>query len=449
MKLRASEIAHATGGALVGPDVVVDGAAIDTRALEPGQLFVPIVAERDGHEFIGAAIDAGAAAYLTEQEPVSVPGTAVVVTDTTAALQALGRHARSKLDAHVIGITGSVGKTTVKDLLSAVTRTRFATSASVRSFNNELGVPLTLVNAPDGTEVLVVEKGARGRGHIAELCRITSPTIGVVTRVAAAHTELFGTLDDVAAAKGELVEALPPDGVAVLNAADPRVSAMADRTSARVLRFGEGGDVVASGVVLDDELRARFRIDTPWGAVDVRLAVRGAHQVDNALAAAAAGLAAGVEVGDVAAGLAEAIASPWRMELTRLRSGLLVLNDAYNANPESMRAALQSLLALDAERRVAVLGPMAELGDRAADDHREIGDLALASGVRVIGVRVPGESAFDELVEAYGGDTVDSIPEAAEQLRGLGAGDAVLVKASRVAGLERILELLEAPAPSS
>ena len=430
MKLRAADIAAATGGQLDGDDVEVDGASIDSRALEPGQLFVPIVAERDGHAFIAAAREAGAAAYLTSQEPIG--GVAIVVDDTFDALRSLGTHARSRLPAPVVGITGSVGKTTVKDLLAAVLDRRFRTAASVRSFNNELGVPLTLVNAADGTEAVVVEMGARGIGHIAELCRVASPTVGVVTRVAAAHTELFGTLDDVARAKGELVEALPADGVAVLNAGDERVDAMRSRTRARVVRFGAAGDVVAEDVTLDDDLRASFRLCTPWGTADARLAIHGAHQVDNALAAAAAGLAVGVPLDDVAAGLAAAATSPWRMELVRLPSGLVVLNDSYNANPISMRAAVESLAAIEAGMRVALLGEMAELGTIGDDEHRQIGELARQLGIRVVGVGVDG----------YGGEVVNGIADAVELVQSLDGDVAVLVKGSRIAGLERVVELL-------
>ncbi len=275
--MRTSEVAAATGGRLTGPDVTVSGAAIDSRLVAGGELFVPVVAERDGHDFIPAAVAAGAAAYLTAR-PVEAAGgrpraTAVVVSDTGEALTALGRHARDRLaaavGARVVGITGSVGKTSVKDLLGVALAARWRTTASAGSFNNELGVPLTLLGAPGDAEALVVEMGSRGRGHVAALCAVARPSVGVVTRVAAVHTETFGTLDDVAEAKGELVAALPAAGVAVLNAADPRVAAMASRTSARVLTFGASGDVRAEDVRLADDLRPAFRAVTPWGAVDV------------------------------------------------------------------------------------------------------------------------------------------------------------------------------------
>ena len=430
MRLRLSDLATAVGGRVAGPDVVVDGASIDSRGIEPGQLFVPIVAARDGHDFIDAALDAGAAAYFTSRPPGR--GSAVAVDDTLAALGTAGRRARAELHGPVIGVTGSVGKTSVKDMLAAVLRRRLRTAASERSFNNELGVPLTLLNAADPTEAVVVEMGARGVGHIAALCTIAAPTVGIVTRVAAAHTEVFGTLDDVARAKSELVAALPTDGAAVLNAGDDRVRAMADVTRARVVTYGEGGDVRATDVALDASLCGTYRLRSPWGDADVTLAVRGLHQVDNSLAAAAAALACGLSPKDVAVGLAGCQLSPWRMELATAPGGALVLNDAYNANPTSMAAALESLAALRARRHVAVLGVMAVLGASSDADHAAVSEHARRLGIEVLAVAAP----------AYGADDVPDIDAALERLADLAEGDAVLVKGSRVAGLERLADRL-------
>ena len=435
MDLRTSEIAKATGGVLFGPDVTVSGATIDSRQVVAGQLFVPVVAARDGHDYVSSAVAAGTAAYLTSRGPVDgVDATAVEVDDTVEALGAVGRHARTRLRGHVVGITGSVGKTSVKDLLAVALGARWRTSSSVGSFNNELGVPRTLVNAAGDTEALVVEMGARGAGHIAHLCALAAPTVGVVTRVAAVHTEMFGTLEEVAAAKGELVEALPGDGHAVLNAGDPLVAAMASRTSAETVMFGEGGDVRAESATLDDELRPSFRLVSPWGGALVHLRVRGEHMVDNALAAAASALVCGVPPADVAEALGTASLSRWRMDLVRLPSGALVVNDAYNANPTSMAAALRALVRLPARRRVAVLGLMAELGPSSDAEHRAVGALARDLGVEVIGVGVP----------AYGGTTVGGVDDVPRALGPVGEADAVLLKGSRVAGLERLVELLEA-----
>jgi UDP-N-acetylmuramoyl-tripeptide--D-alanyl-D-alanine ligase len=435
MRWRASEIAGAVGGARHGPDVEVTGVTADSRQVRAGGLFVPLRAARDGHDFIGAAVEAGAAAYLTEQ-PAPEPGlaTAIVVEDTLAALADLGRAARRRLPDRVVGVTGSAGKTSTKDLLAAALDGALRTAASERSFNNELGVPLTLANAPEGTEAAVVELGARGPGHIRHLCELARPTIGVVTNVGLAHTEMLGSLEGVAAAKSELVAALPPSGWAVLNADDERVAAMAAATPARVLSFGvTKGEVRATGLVLDDGLRPTFRLRSPWGEADVRLEARGAHHAANAAAAAAAALAAGAPLEKVVDGLARARLSPWRMELSRAAGGGVVLNDAYNANPSSTAAALRALAALPARRRVAVLGPMLELGEHSGPEHRRVGELARDLGIdRLITVGA----------RAYGGEDVADAGEAARLVGPVGPGDAVLVKGSRAAGLERLAAAL-------
>ena len=436
MHFPIEDVAAATKGEVVGRSVAISGASIDSRQVSGGELFVPLVAGRDGHDFIGAAVDAGASAYLTAQEPVDGPGTAVRVDDTMDAFTRLGAAARDRLPEAVIGITGSVGKTSVKDLLAAVLSTTFRTTASAKSFNNEIGVPLTLVNAPDDTEVVVQEMGARGVGHIRRLCAVARPSAAIVTMVAEVHTSEFAGLDEVALGKGELVEAVPVDGFVVLNGSDARVRRMADRTDARVLTYGVSGDVVAQKVGVDDQLRARFRLSSPWGTTDVQLGVHGVHQVGNALAAATAGLAQGVPIDAVAAGLGTATLSPWRMELGRTAGGATLINDSYNSNPTALAAALHSLAAIDADRHVAVLGLMAELGEASDQRHAEMGELADELGIEVITVDCP----------AYGtGTDVPTIEAAVEALGGaggLGPDDAVLVKASRSAGLEKVAAAL-------
>ena len=430
MRFDLEEIARATGGRLVGEAVEVSGVSIDSREIDGPMLFVPIVADRDGHDFIPGALAAGAAAAITAGPPVEGPH--VVVDDTTTALQQLGAHARGRLPDAVVGVTGSVGKTTTKDLLAAVLGTDRPTHASLRSFNNELGVPLTIANAPAETEAAVIEMGARGIGHIRELCDIARPTVGVVLAVGAAHTELFGDLDGVALAKGELVEALPASGTAVLNASDPRVMSMATRTSASIITFGVDGDVSPADVALDDELRPRFELRTPAGTARVRLRASGLHTVGNACAAAAAAVALGADPATIAAGLEAADISPWRMSVERTAEGAMVINDAYNANPLSMHAAIDALLAVDCSRRVAVIGRMAELGDEGPAEHQAVGERLAAAGVTVIGYDVP----------EYGGTTVSTIEEAVAALGSLRDDTAVLVKASRVAGLERLAAAL-------
>ncbi|MCP5026800.1 MAG: UDP-N-acetylmuramoyl-tripeptide--D-alanyl-D-alanine ligase [Actinomycetia bacterium] len=434
MRFRLGEVAAAVDGDLVGgaaPDLIVDGVGIDSRAVAPGSLFVPIVAGRDGHEFIDAAIAGGAAAHLTAR-PNSVHP-AVRVGDTGPALMGLGARARHRIEGPVVGITGSVGKTSVKDLAVAAMNAGLRTHASPHGYNNELGLPLTLANAPDNSEAVIVEMGARGVGHIAELCAIARPTIAVVTLVAAVHTELFGSIDEVARGKGELVESLDAHGFAVLNADDDRVAGMAAQTGATVITFGAAkGDVRAEHITIDRDLRPRFTIVSPWGRAQVLLPVRGAHNAVNAAAALAAAVVAGVDFHDAVAGLADAELSRWRMEVGRTSSGAVVINDAWNASPTSMMAALDSLAAVTARRRVAVIGLMAELGEGADQEHRAIARRLVDDGLEVIVVGT----------DAYGIEPVPDIDAALAVLGPVGEGDAVLIKASRVAGLERIAAAL-------
>jgi UDP-N-acetylmuramoyl-tripeptide--D-alanyl-D-alanine ligase len=432
VKFRASAIADAVGGTLAGPDVEIDGAAIDSRALHPGQLFVPVRGDRDGHDFITMARDGGAAATLTARDPESGI-TSIVVADTEVAFSALGAHARTLLPKRVAGITGSVGKTSTKDLAAAALVRRYVVTANEKSFNNELGVPLTLVNAAPDTEVTVIEMGTRGDGHISDLCAIARPSVAIVTSVELAHSEFMGGLDSIARSKSELPACLPADGIAILNADNERVAAMASVTSARVLLYGiDRGDVRACNVHVEDDLRVQFDLESEWGSAPVLLGVRGRHHVGNALAAAALALVWDVPLADVVDGLMEGELSPWRMELHVSRHGTRILNDAYNAGPASMEAALRSVAHLPVARHHAVLGPMAELGSDSNAAHAHIASVAAELGVRLV--------AFE--TDAYGVEPVTSIDDAVSALGDLGPDDAVLVKGSRVAGLERLAEQL-------
>lgn len=443
MHWTAAEVAKATGGSLARPGHGdLNGIGIDSREIAPGQLFVAIRGDRDGHDFLRDAVSAGAGGVLVEPGRGPEGDTLVIeAPDTGKALLALGSAARERLTADVVGITGSVGKTSTKDLVSAaLSRARRVTS-SLRSFNNELGVPLTLANAPEETDAAVIEMGARGPGHIALLCGVARPTIAVVTAVAAAHTEAFGGLDAIAEAKGELVAALPAGGTAVLNHDDVRVRAMDSRSShsSSVFYSASGAaaaDLVAEGATVDGELRPTFTARTPWGDAEVRLEARGLHQVGNSLAALAVAGILGIPIPQAAAELREARLSPWRMEISRTPSGAILINDAYNSNPASLAAALDALEALPVLRRIAVLGEMAELGERSAEEHLRMAGDASSRGIEVIAVAT----------DAYGIDPVPDVDSAVEALarKGLGEGDAVLVKASRVAGLERLASRLRA-----
>ena len=470
MKLTIAEIAGLVGGQLLGgdPGTVVSSYSIDTRTLRPGALFVALRAERDGHDFVGDALDRGASGALVSRLVQGIG--LVLVDDTAAALTALGRAARDRLGRPssagggvppVVGITGSTGKTSTKDLTAAALAPAGPVGASPVSFNNEIGVPLTLLSAPDGAVAVVVEMGARGIGHIATLAAVARPTIGVITNIGMAHAEFFGSREEVALGKGELVEALPAGGHAVLNADDDMTPGLRARTGAAVLTAGTsaGADVRFSAVQLDDELRPAFHLDTPWGSADVPpLPVRGAHQAANAAFAVAVAGVVGLGLADALAGLAGATGSPLRMDLRRSPAGLIVLNDSYNANPTSMAAAVDSLAGLGAGRRFAVLGRMAELGPHATPEHHRLGKLVAAAGVEtlvvVAGAPQPGgpggvsspelaaladgarENGVEALVVAHPEEAVDALTP---RLR---PGDAVLVKASRVAGLERVAAAL-------
>jgi UDP-N-acetylmuramoyl-tripeptide--D-alanyl-D-alanine ligase len=427
MRLLVSDIAQAIGGRVVGPDIVIDGASFDSRSVGAGQLFVPVVAERDGHDFIEAAVAGGAVAYLTANGVRPVAATAIEVADTAKAFMALGSLARGHLVDRVVGITGSVGKTSVKDLAAAAFGTHYRTMANPKSLNNELGLPQTLCVAPDGTEAVIVEMGMRGLGEIARLCEVARPTVGVVTVIGEAHTGRLGGIAGVAQAKGELVEALPANGFAILNADQAMCLALASRTRASVVSFGSNtGDVRASDIRLDDMARPNFVLRTPWGNASVTLRQSGTHMAVNAAAAAAAALVCGVPLDRIVEGLGTATLSPWRMDVQRRADGLIVINDAYNANPTSMLAALDALAALAVTgRKVAVLGVMAELDTDGKARHAAVAAHARSLGIVVVAV---GTSDY--------GIAADPRPEGA--LAGLGAGDAVLFKGSRMAGLERL-----------
>jgi UDP-N-acetylmuramoyl-tripeptide--D-alanyl-D-alanine ligase len=457
--LTLAEIAAVTGGEVHGdPDVVVDApATLDSRAVERGGLFVAIAGERvDGHDFAETAVAAGAAAVLGSRPTA---GPTVVVEDATAALGRLARHVLDRLPSvTVLAMTGSQGKTGTKDYLAAILRDAGPTVATQGNLNNELGVPLTVLRATPDTDYLVVEMGARHRGNIAYLCEIAPPQVAAVLNVGTAHIGEFGSREAIAATKGEIVEALPADGTAVLLASDPVTRDMASRTRARVLTFGHhgaDGDVKDEDTEPDDAARFSFRLTYDGSSAHVRLAQPGHHQVLNACAAAAMALAVGVPLDAVAASLTAARSgSRWRMEVTDRPDGVTVVNDAYNANPDSMLAALETLRLMgeSGRRTVAVLGAMLELGDRHDSDHRTVGRAAARSGVGVLVVVGEAAAAIADgteevpdwqgaLVLAAGRD------EALAWLRNnVVPGDVVLVKASRGVALEHVADgLLDAP----
>ncbi|MFH8343342.1 UDP-N-acetylmuramoyl-tripeptide--D-alanyl-D-alanine ligase [Streptomyces sp. NPDC018045] len=463
ISLSLAEIATIVGGQqhdIPDAEAQVTGPVVyDSREVRPGSLFAAFAGERvDGHDYAGRAVEAGAAAVLAAR-PVGVP--AIVVDDVVAALGALARAVVGRLGAGVVGLTGSAGKTSTKDLIGQLLGRLGPTVCPVGNLNNEIGLPVTALRADDGTKFLVLEMGARGVGHIRYLAGLIPPRIGVVLNVGSAHIGEFGGREQIAQAKGELVEALPAaaeGGVAVLNADDPYVRAMASRTKARTVFFGESpqADVRAEDVRLTALGQPAFTLHTPSGCSDVTMRLYGEHHVSNALAAAAVAHELGMSVDEIAVALSEAgTLSRWRMEVTERADGVTVVNDAYNANPESTRAALRALVAMGEAskdkggRTWAVLGEMAELGGESLAEHDAVGRLVVRLNVSKL-VAVGGrEAAWLDMGAknegSWGEESVhvSDAQAAVDLLRSeLRPGDVVLVKASRSVGLERVAAAL-------
>lgn len=465
--LSVGRIAEVVDGSLSGidPDVVVVDVVKDSREVTQGSMFVAISGERvDGHDFAAAAVEAGSVVVLSGRPLADSAGAAIpciIVDDPVLALGVLAAWVRRDLlDCMVIAITGSSGKTTTKDLVASILATVGPTVSPEGSFNTEVGVPLTILRADTTTRYLVLEMGMRGRGHIAYLCTLARPDLGAVVNVGSAHLGMLGTREAIAEAKAELIDALGASNAAVLNADDPLVLSMAQRTLAAVVTFGEAAEasVRATGIHLDDRARASFRL-VDQRTFDVReapvwLQAAGRHGVSNALAAAAIALSAGASLEQVAAALAAARPqSRWRMEVIETSGGFTVINDAYNANPDSMRAALTTLAAMNG-RAWAVLGEMRELGQESVAQHEEIGRLVVSLDIpRLVCVgagTLPMQRAA--LDAGAGGERSVYVPdvEAALELleRELRAGDIVLVKASRSIGLEGLaIRLADAVTP--
>ena len=432
MRWDLAHIGHVCGGEVHG-DAIVDSVGIDSRTVSPGSLFVAVRGEHhDGHDFVAAARAAGAVAAIVESDRLD-GADGVEVADTLEALRALGSARRDEIECPIIGVTGSSGKTTTKDLIGAVLGS--GTHASPRSFNNEFGVPLTMLGVSDQATAVVIEVGSRGSGHIAHLESVIRPDVAVITNVGRAHLEMFGSVEGVIDAKWELVDMLGEGGVAVLPAADDR---LLERASGAVVTFGDGpgADVAAIDVTLDETGRALFTLAASDEKIRVRMPLPGRHQALNAAAAVASALAIGRPFAEVAGRLEDAKVSPWRMDLASVPLGdgkIVVINDAYNANPDSMASALGTAVAISG-RHIAVLGKMHELGEYEIEAHRETGALAASLGFSVL---VVGD---DPGIAEGAGDAATSVSDAATALEQLRAtivpGDVILVKASRAAGLE-------------
>jgi len=459
----ASQIAAIAGGRLVGDDAMVGPAvALDSHLVTPGSLFVAIPGARvDGHDYLGDAAAAGAAAALVDH-PVPAPCAQIVVADTVDGLSDLARSIHTAAEARgltTLAVTGSSGKTSTKDLLAQCLEPVGPTVSPRGSYNSRFGLPATVTAIDDTTRFLVAEMGASGVGHIAWLCTIAPPDIAAVLNVGHAHLGEFGSVADIAAAKGEIIEALPATGWAVLNADDPLVAAMAPRTEAPVAWFSASDRDVAEAALwvgardigLDAMDRASFHLvgRAASGSFDepVTLQTLGAHQVANACAVAAMALCAGLSAQQVAAGLRQAVArSAWRMAPVELPGGRLVLNDAYNANPDSVGAALAAvgrmLAARPGDTAVAVLGDMLELGEAAPAYHRAAGERAAALGIDVLAVGQFADEVAAGARRAGGAADVVQRADVADWLSDK-TYSIVLLKASRGVGLEAVVDQLK------
>lgn len=448
IRLSLDEVARLVAGTTRHPAVEISGVSTDSRSLHPGELFVALRGLRhDGHDAVPEAMARGAVAVVVSRPMPSSSIPQVVVGDTREALGCLAQGWRLRHSCPVIGITGSNGKTTTKELVAAILRRRGPILATRGNLNNHIGVPLTLFGLGPEHHAAVIEMGANAMADIADLADIARPTIGIVTLCGPAHLEGFGSIENVAIAKGRIFEALPADGIAVINA-DDRFAAdwRAATTAGKIVTFGlgDGADVTASKIEFGGPGEGiRFHLHSPWGEADVRLTLDGEHNVRNALAASAAAMSAGADLADVVAGLADAAPVKGRLVLRTGHSGARVIDDSYNANPASLAAAL-AVLARAGGRRWLVLGDMGELGTAETSAHVEAGVQARAAGIErlfTLGPRArlaaasfgPGGEAFDDL------DALHATLAAA-----ITAEVTVLVKASRMMGLDRLVERLSA-----
>lgn len=459
--LTVKELVDSVGGALLkgSAQTEVQGISVDSRSILTGELFIPLKGKADGHLFIPDALKAGAAGFVLEKNAaqkellvaLADAQFAIEVEDPLKALQNIAAYYRTKLSAKVIGVTGSTGKTTTKDMLNCVLSHKMRVISTDKNYNNEIGVPLTILRANETTEAMVVEMGMRGVGQIKELAEIARPDIGVVTNIGQAHMELLGSEELIAQAKAELVEAIPEHGVAVLNADDMWTDNIAKCACSKIITYGIlDGDVRGSKIEADEFGKARFSLSVENGSsYTVRLPIPGKHNVYNALAASAVAHSMGLTPDDVRIGLQNCRLSAMRMEMFNLDDNVLVINDAYNANPTSVQAALGTLMDIKAEgRHISVLGDMLELGSYTNEAHKQVGEVVASLGVDVL-VAVGAESQVmaDSAIKAgMSHKAVITCPDsntAAQLLKQLiEPGDVILVKASRGIGLEVVVRAL-------
>jgi UDP-N-acetylmuramoyl-tripeptide--D-alanyl-D-alanine ligase len=461
--LTVEEILVATGGDLVKglPESKISGVCIDTRMLRIGDVFIPLVGNTDGHRFVTDALKAGAAGVLVGnnydnhnkliESGLFGNSFVVMVEDTLKAFQSIARYYREKLSLKVIAITGSTGKTTTKDMINCVLAQQYKVVSTDKNYNNEIGVPLTILRADETTEALVVEMAMRGRGQIRELAEIAKPDIGVITNIGQAHIELLGSEQAIAEAKSELVGAINGDGVAILNADDLWTPLVSECACSRTTKYGiTAGEVRAEKIESDELGRAKFRLIMHEGdAYTVRLPVPGKHNVYNALAASAVGMEMGLGPDQIRIGLSNCRLTSMRMEVFSTVDNVLILNDAYNANPTAMQAALVTLLDVRSEgRHIAILGDMLELGQYGVEAHKQIGEMVASLGIELLITvgnesQIMAESAVRAGMATKNVVTCEDAETAAQLMKQLvEPGDVILVKASRAVGLEAVVKAM-------
>ncbi len=466
IELTAGEITRECGGRMtsgMSDMTAFTGISTDSRTTNVGDLFIAFPGSRtDGRAHIEQAVDRGAMGIIAQPDEAfpflkTIPEmyiyiTLIEVDYALKAYQAIARLIRRKTEARVVAVTGSAGKTTTKDMIAAILSFTGPTVSAAGNFNNEYGLPMTFTTVEADTKFIVVEMGMRGSGQITELMGIARPHTGVITNIGDSHVERLGSRDNIAAAKAEMAEAMPEKTTLVLNSNDPYTPKIKVKTAATVITFGPQADVTATDIVLDTAARASFtikaKVDGQQQVMPIVLPVPGAHNVMNALAAAAAALSVGAAPSDVIAGLAGVTPSANRLAVLTTAGGATILNDTYNASPAAMAAALATLAALEGGRKIAVLGDMLELGDLAESAHTEVGGICAANGVDML--LVLGDNATFVAAGATAGGlspgvifSPESLDEACDILkRELGEGDVVLVKASRALGLERIVECI-------
>jgi UDP-N-acetylmuramoyl-tripeptide--D-alanyl-D-alanine ligase len=462
--MRSRDIARDAGAVLLlegsRPSRLISKVSTDTRSLRKGALFVALKGDRyDAHDFLDQALKGGAAALLVSRASEQVlreakeKGVAVLKARATmSALTRLAARQREVSRAHVVGITGSTGKTLTKDFTAAVLSRAGKVAASRGSFNNEVGVPLSILEVEEDTDFLVLEMGSRGMGQIRELCSIARPQTGVVTNIGWTHMQFFRTRDNLARAKAELLESLPPRGRAVINADDEYAGLLRGASQCPVVTFGHSrqADVRAEDVQVDKYGKVVFTLRSKGGGrARITVPLPGRHNVENVLAAAAAGEIMGVDMESIAEAIANAETTGWRMEMINKPEEITIINDAYNANPVSMRSALMALADISRNKRaIAVLGDMGELGPISEKAHQEVGRLAVDYGTDILITvgrksRKTAQAAREKGLPRGSVFTTDGVDKAAEILRAvIEPGDVVLIKGSRFLGLEKLVKLV-------